>query len=66
MRQRLGRSGRRPGQAAIMRVYVTEAELTGSSHPLDALLGLEPKNSRNPFMSCRIQVGTDRLLIKEE
>ncbi|MGI4802811.1 MAG: DEAD/DEAH box helicase [Janthinobacterium lividum] len=37
MRQRLGRSGRRPGEAAVMRVYVTEAELTSSSHPLDAL-----------------------------
>jgi len=37
MRQRLGRSGRRPGQAAIMRVYVKEVEFTGASHPLDAL-----------------------------
>lgn len=37
MRQRLGRSGRRPGQSAVMRVYMKEAELTGSSHPLDAL-----------------------------
>jgi ATP-dependent Lhr-like helicase len=37
MRQRLGRSGRRPGQSAVMRVYVTEAELTDASHPLDAL-----------------------------
>ena len=37
MRQRLGRSGRRPGQAAIMRVYVKEAEIDDASHPLDAL-----------------------------
>jgi len=37
MRQRLGRSGRRPGQAAVMRVYVTESELTDGTHPLDAL-----------------------------
>ena len=37
MRQRLGRSGRRPGQSAVMRVYVTETELTDTSHPLDAL-----------------------------
>ncbi len=37
MRQRLGRSGRRPGQSAVMRVYVTETELTDASHPLDAL-----------------------------
>lgn len=37
MRQRLGRSGRRPGQAAVMRVYVTESELGDRMHPLDAL-----------------------------
>jgi ATP-dependent helicase Lhr and Lhr-like helicase len=37
MRQRLGRSGRRPGPAAIMRVYVKESELTESANPLDAL-----------------------------
>lgn len=37
MRQRLGRSGRRPGQSAVMRVYVTEVEQTDTSHPLDAL-----------------------------
>jgi ATP-dependent Lhr-like helicase len=37
MRQRLGRSGRRPGQAAVMRVYVKEAELDDRTHPLDAL-----------------------------
>jgi ATP-dependent Lhr-like helicase len=37
MRQRIGRSGRRPGQAAVMRVYVKEMELTDTTHPLDAL-----------------------------
>jgi ATP-dependent Lhr-like helicase len=37
MRQRLGRSGRRPGQAAVMRLYVKEAEIDDASHPLDAL-----------------------------
>ena len=37
MRQRLGRSGRRPGQAAVMRVYVIEGEIAHASHPLDAL-----------------------------
>ena len=37
MRQRLGRSGRRPGQSAVMRVYITEMELTDTSHPVDAL-----------------------------
>ena len=37
MRQRLGRSGRRPGQAAVMRIYVEEAEMLPTTHPLDAL-----------------------------
>lgn len=37
MRQRLGRSGRRAGQPAVMRVYVTEVQLTERTHPLDAL-----------------------------
>jgi ATP-dependent Lhr-like helicase len=37
MRQRLGRSGRRPGQAAVMRVYVEEIEISSTTHPLDAL-----------------------------
>jgi len=37
MRQRLGRSGRRPGQAAVMRVYIKEAELIDAEHPLDGL-----------------------------
>lgn len=37
MRQRLGRSGRRSGQDAVMRVYVQEAELDEKTHPLDAL-----------------------------
>lgn len=37
MRQRLGRSGRRPGQAAVMRVYIKEMELHDTPHPLDAL-----------------------------
>lgn len=37
MRQRLGRSGRRPGQAAVMRVYIKELELSDAPHPLDAL-----------------------------
>ena len=37
MRQRLGRSGRRAGQAAVMRVYVREEPLAAARHPLDAL-----------------------------
>ncbi|MCW2319173.1 ATP-dependent Lhr-like helicase [Rhodoblastus acidophilus] len=37
MRQRLGRSGRRLGQAAVMRVYIQEEALSEKSHPLDAL-----------------------------
>jgi ATP-dependent Lhr-like helicase len=37
MRQRLGRSGRRAGQSAVMRVYVKEDALSAAAHPLDAL-----------------------------
>ena len=37
MRQRLGRSGRRPGQAAVMRVYITEMAMDERIHPLDAM-----------------------------
>lgn len=37
LRQRLGRSGRRPGQPAILRVYVAEPELTAGVTPGDAL-----------------------------
>ena len=41
LRQRLGRSGRRPGDASILRMYDIEAEPDPSSHPLDRLhLGL--------------------------
>ena len=37
MRQRIGRSGRRAGQDAVMRIYVTETELGDDTSPLDAL-----------------------------
>ncbi|MGC8733401.1 MAG: helicase-related protein, partial [Halothiobacillaceae bacterium] len=37
IRQRLGRSGRRAGQPAVMRVYVKEDALSERTHPLDAL-----------------------------
>jgi ATP-dependent Lhr-like helicase len=37
MRQRIGRSGRREGQPAVMRIYVREAELDQRTHPMDAL-----------------------------
>jgi ATP-dependent Lhr-like helicase len=37
MRQRLGRSGRRAGQASVMRVYVTEMPLDERTSPLDAM-----------------------------
>jgi ATP-dependent Lhr-like helicase len=37
MRQRLGRSGRRAGHPAVMRVYVREEALSETTHPLDAL-----------------------------
>ena len=41
LRQRLGRSGRRPGEASILRMYAIEAEPQPSSHPLDRMhLGL--------------------------
>ena len=36
-RQRLGRSGRRKGKAAIMRTYVQETEVGAGSHPVDEL-----------------------------
>jgi ATP-dependent helicase Lhr and Lhr-like helicase len=36
MRQRLGRSGRR-GEAAVLRVYISEEEVTASTPPPDAL-----------------------------
>ncbi len=37
LRQRLGRSGRRPGRPAVLRVYVAEPELTAGLSPTDAL-----------------------------
>ena len=37
MRQRLGRSGRRPGQPAVMRVYTREMASDQRIHPLDAM-----------------------------
>ena len=41
LRQRLGRSGRRPGQPAVLRMYAIEREPQADSHPLDRLhLGL--------------------------
>lgn len=37
LRQRLGRSGRRPGKPAVLRVYIEEKELEADTHPADAL-----------------------------
>lgn len=37
MRQRLGRSGRRAGEAAIMRLYIRELEITGDTQPQDSI-----------------------------
>ena len=37
LRQRLGRSGRRPGQPAVLRMYAIEREPRADSHPLDRL-----------------------------
>jgi ATP-dependent helicase Lhr and Lhr-like helicase len=39
LRQRLGRSGRRPGQPSVLRVYVWESETTTQTPPPDALRG---------------------------
>ena len=37
LRQRLGRSGRRAGQPAVLRMYAIETEPSADSHPLDHL-----------------------------
>lgn len=37
LRQRLGRSGRRPGRPAILRMYIRERALDERSHPVDLL-----------------------------
>lgn len=37
LRQRLGRSGRRPGRPAVLRIYVAEPELAPGLNPTDAL-----------------------------
>ena len=39
LRQRLGRSGRRPGQPAVLRLYISEAAKNAPSPPPDALRG---------------------------
>jgi ATP-dependent helicase Lhr and Lhr-like helicase len=39
LRQRLGRSGRRPGQPAVLRLYISEAEAREHTPPPDALRG---------------------------
>ena len=41
LRQRLGRSGRRAGQPAVLRMYAIEQEIEADSHPVDTFhLGL--------------------------
>jgi ATP-dependent Lhr-like helicase len=37
LRQRLGRSGRREGEAATLRLYVSEPEITAQTHPVDTI-----------------------------
>ena len=37
LRQRLGRSGRRPGQPSVLRMYAIEMEPTADTHPVDRL-----------------------------
>jgi ATP-dependent Lhr-like helicase len=39
LRQRLGRSGRRPGQPAVLRLYISEAAKSTHAPPPDALRG---------------------------
>lgn len=39
LRQRLGRSGRRAGRPAVIRLYISEGELTDRTPPQDALRG---------------------------
>jgi len=71
LRQRLGRSGRRPGTPAVLRVYVTEPEATVQVPPPDALRGelfqtvamvelllaawYEPPHTAGPHLSTLIQ-----------
>ncbi|MBN8998005.1 MAG: DEAD/DEAH box helicase [Rhizobiales bacterium] len=37
LRQRLGRSGRRPGKPAVLRIFVMEPAATKGQHPIDGL-----------------------------
>jgi ATP-dependent Lhr-like helicase len=39
LRQRLGRSGRRPGRPAVLRIYIAERQLAPGIGPADALRG---------------------------
>lgn len=68
MRQRLGRSGRRPGTSATMRVYVKERPLEDADHPLDqlrrgtfqavAMLGLMLERWNEPPAHGRLHLST--------
>lgn len=68
MRQRLGRSGRRPGASSTMRVYVKERPLEQADHPLDlmrrdtfqavAMLGLMLEKWNEPPVPGRLHLST--------
>lgn len=68
MRQRLGRSGRRPGASSTMRVYVKERPLEQADHPFDmmrrdtfqavAMLGLMLEKWNEPPVPGRLHLST--------
>ena len=68
LRQRLGRSGRRRGQPAVMRVYVREAEIVASTHATDrlrvdtvqacAMLNLMLRRWNEPSVPGRLHLST--------
>jgi ATP-dependent Lhr-like helicase len=68
MRQRLGRSGRRRGRPAVMRVYVREAEIVASTHAMDrlrvdtvqacAMLALMLRRWNEPSVPGRLHLST--------
>ncbi len=71
LRQRLGRSGRREGESATLRIYISEPQITPQTHPVDtvraelvqsiAMVDLllqrwyEPLNSRHLHLSTLTQ-----------
>ena len=61
LRQRLGRSGRRAGAAAVLRMYVTGEKLDALSNPVDRLrLDLIRSVAMEPAMHVRITLPLER------